>query len=548
MSASNVRQLPAGRGANAQTVALERKAIGGLLDLPDKQALCEASGLSRTDFVHDRYGDTLAVIRSLVDRRIEVTPATVAAYGKTIGKLDDSDLEWLADCRATNEETKESLLALCNELRVHSRARATRKALVEEVQAIDAGRFSPALAASKLDGIAMTLSRDFVPDETAESDLMEVNATWDRNAAAGTTEWDPTGVRILDTALGGGWAPRLGFIAGAPGTGKTGLLASIIKAQLELEPATPVIDPETGLDTRTTTGLFGLEDGTDWLVRRWLAEAIGIKLGDVGSLKLDEEKTLLRDAANARFHPLVTRIRTYRRDSITPRNLVRMLNDWYFRPLPGFKRGIRRAYVDHLGELDLSDDAAVKEYWRQVGEGVRLARNFSFRTGCPVIFLVHDTDEEANKPGAKEGPPNPSKLAGGRAIDRKARQIVGVWNYGGPWGEWRGTVLKNTTGGPRGVTVGFERVYDAAMVKASEGRVIDLKEEAAAAAAEREKKAEDKAAEKKKKADAERREKKRLEREEKERLEAEAAKKKAAAEAAKKSEAPAQISFIGPPT
>lgn len=541
MSASNVRQLPSGR--NAQTIALERKAIGGLLDLPDKQALLEAAGLSPSDFVHQRYGDTLGVIRSLVDRRIEVTAATVAAVGKTAGKLDETDLEWLADCRATNEETKESLLALCNELRVHARARTTREALVREVQAIDSGRFSPSRAAGVLDGIAMTLSRDFVPDETAEADLMEVNATWDRNVEAGTTEWDPTGVRILDQALGGGWAPRLGFIAGAPGTGKTGLLASIIKAQLELEPSTPVLDPETGLDTRTTTALFGLEDGTDWLVRRWLAEAIGIKLGDVGSLRLDDEKKALRDAANDRFHPLVTRIRTYKRDSITPRNLVRMLNDWAYRPLPGFAKGIRRAYVDHLGELDLNDEQAIKEYWRQVGEGVRLTRNFSYRTGIPVIFLVHDTDEEANKPGAKEGPPNPSKLAGGRAIDRKARQILGVWNYGGPWGEWRGTVLKNTTGGPRGVTVGFERVYDAAMVKANEGRIIDLKKEAADAAAEREKKAEDKAAEKKKKQDEERREKKRKEREEREQLEREAAEKKAA-ELAKKSATPAQISFI----
>lgn len=433
--------------------------------------LLDASGLvGREDFQNERYGAALDVMRSLAIARAKITPHLVVAHGKTNGnRLDDADLVWLTDCASTNQHDRAGLLQLAEELRVQSRARSTARALREQLAEIEAGRFQPGRTSGALDAISQKLARDFVPPSTADEDLQIINARWDDHAEHGTSELDPYGIRVMDEISGGGAPPKLIFIAGRPGSGKTALAASIIKAQLQL-------DEHVDFADQSTTGVFGLEDGTEWLSLRWLAEGIGMKLGEVGWKKLTPELQAKRDEVNQRLHPLLARVRTYKRESITPADLIRLATNWVFNPLPGRKKGVRRLVTDHLGELDLSNDRDVRAYWEKVLDAVTRARNFTNRYHVPWIFLVHDT-EDANAPGKKEGPPKASALAGGRSLDRKARQIWGVWNKGGAWGEWRTTLLKNT-GGPHGDTVVLERIYDAAMVTPTGGKKVDLEKEA----------------------------------------------------------------------
>lgn len=481
------------------------------MDLPHSEQIevLDAAGLTgNEDFVNPRYAAALDVIRSLATAQQKLTPHLVVAHGKTNGnRLDDPDLVWLTDATGSNRHDKAGLLQLAEELRVQSRARSTARLLEEQLAEIKAGRFQPGRASGALDAIAQRLARDFAPASTAAEDLDVINARWDDHADAGTSLLDPWGIKVMDEISGGGAPPKLIFIAGRPGAGKTALAASIIKAQLQLDEHLPFAD-------QSTTGVFGLEDGTEWLSMRWLAEGMKMKLNEVGWKKLDAEQAQLRDEVNVRIHPLLLRVRTYKRDTITPVEMIRLASNWVFNAMPGRKKGVRRLFTDHLGELDLRNDRDVRAYWEKVLEAVTLARNFTNRFAVPWTFLVHDT-EDANAPGKKEGPPKASALAGGRSLDRKARQIWGVWSKGGPYGEWRSTLLKNT-GGPHGDTVVLERIFNAAMVTPTGGQKVDLDKEEQEEIAKREAVKEDKASEKKKKTDAERREKKKLEAAEKE--------------------------------
>lgn len=445
------------------TNQLEEAILGGVLDLPDQLELIDAAGLGRDDFENPRIALAWTVARRLAERRLQVVADTVCSAGKNHGLLSESDLPWLQGLQASNALNRAQVLQLAEDLRVVARARAVRQQLQNQIDLIDRGRFHPGHAVGALEAIIHGLATDFAADDTADADLLALNASWDKNIADGKSTLDPTGIRVLDEVIGG-LPPNIFFVEGRPGVGKNAFLAGVIKAQLRADAHLP-------LEKQSRTGLFGLEDGTEWLSRRWMAEDTGIRLRDIGWRKPNEDEAARRDLANDALYPLLKRVQTYRQDTISRPELLRRALRMVFH------QGVRRIFIDNLGEVNHVDARARMEYWQGVAETVRVMRNFAFRFGIPVGFLVHDTEDDP-RPG-HEGPPNPKKMAGGKAAGNRARLVLGLWTKGQAL---RATVTKaNELGaaGMLGPTVEFERDYDAGTITADGGRQIDLKDEAA---------------------------------------------------------------------
>src|SRR5690606_38620322 len=109
-------------------------------------------------------------------------------------------------------------------------------------------------------------------DETGESDVISLLDSWE---AASRGEYDPllpTGIRIIDEHVGG-WERNLNLVGGLPSVGKSALIATIIGNQLK---------------AGRKVGLFGLEEGTLWLLKRLVARDTGLQLRAVGRARLTD--------------------------------------------------------------------------------------------------------------------------------------------------------------------------------------------------------------------------------------------------------------------
>lgn len=455
MTFDNVLPFP----KTAQSQEIEAKILGAVLDLDEQHSLIEAMGLQSGDFTDARCSIAFGIAGRLAERRQEVNALTVCSTGKRFKMLGDEHLEWLAGLEAANALSKATALQLAGDLRAQARGRSVLSDLKREVELIERGRFNAARVAGALEGIAGALVRDFAPDETADSDLMQILATWDAHAASGTSALLPTGIKVIDDLIGG-FPPTLSFIAGEPGRGKTALLGSIIQAQL----MNGALNPEDKI------GLFGLEDGTSWLSQRWLAKGTGMSLKEVGWKAPTPEQVALRDATSEAVFPLLQRVVAYKGDTITTDQMVHRASHWVF------QHKVKCIYLDHLGEVDHRDPRRREEHWQQVAETVRRMRNFATRYAVPVVMLVHTTDDGVNARGV-EGPPKANAMAGGRSIDRKARLIIGLWNKKSAL---RGTILKSTHTDATNTTIEFERIFHAGLVTPDGGRVVNLDAEAAA--------------------------------------------------------------------
>lgn len=442
---------------------VEGKLIGAVLELPDKFDLVESIGLSREDFKNPRAAIAWTIIRKLAERRLDVTAVTVCSAGQRVRLLGDEDLRWLTDIQESNLLTREQVIQVAEDVRMQSRARNIRAQLQQQIDLIDRGRFAPSHASDALTTIVQELATDFARDETADTDLLALNASWDRNVTSGRTGFDPTGIRILDEMIGG--HPRnLFLVHGRGGVGKNAYLATVIRAQLR---ADAHLQPEE----QGRTGLFGLESGTKWLTNRWQAEDLGIVLRDVGSKRLTPEQQEAKARIDEEHYALLRRVEIYSGHSASRAELIRRAMRWVF------SKKVTRIYVDNLREIRHVDPRQRMEWWQGVAETVRAWRDFAERYEVPVGILVHDTEDDP-KPGY-EGPPNPKKMMGGQDAGARARLVLGMWSKGS---SVRVTVTKANelaAAGMDGPTMEFARNFDAGTFDPHGGRVLNLEAEKA---------------------------------------------------------------------
>jgi replicative DNA helicase len=208
--------------------------------------------------------------------------------------------------------------------------------LLQEVSVIDAGRFQPGRAVDALNNIVRGLATDFAPNETADVDLLELNHQWDENVRTGQTMLVPTGIRVLDQALGGGTPRNLWGLQGKPGSGKNMIFTTMAKSKL-------LVDHHG--ERRTKLGIVGLENGTAWLTRRWQAEDLGLAQKEIGSKKLSPEEAQHKAQVDQRHFELLNRIHVYRYGGAGIGEVVRRIMRWVF------DEGVTEVLVDNLREF-----------------------------------------------------------------------------------------------------------------------------------------------------------------------------------------------------
>jgi len=436
-----------------QPEALEPKVLGALLDNgAHLKAMLAASGLSEESFTSSRGKAIWRIVRFLVEKERSVSALAVISAGRLARAFGPQDEAFITQVELENVVTPEQLSQVLDDFRAARRALGLSALLRSTADAIDSRGIAPDAVWQTL-GAARNLLQEEAPDATAATDVIELLDAWERNERAGKSLLVPTGIKILDEMIGG-YPHSLTIVAGEPGSGKTGFIASSIRAQLALDPNLRV-------------GVFGLEDGTSWLTRRWLAADSGVPLREVGWGKRSDEQRATIEAAGQAAHDVLARVTTFKLNKIRISELVRRCAAWKRR------HGVGCIFIDNASQFELRTGAKFEQPFELLAQGLEDLRQWAIDEGVAVVLLSHTNVEQgASK---RPGPPALHSMRGGRAGDQKARLMLGLWKKNS---SWRCTMLKGNELAEAGETIEFERIPAAGLIEPGGGRLVNLDQEA----------------------------------------------------------------------
>lgn len=227
-------------------------------------------------------------------------------------------------------------------------------------------------------------------------------------------------------------ASCLGVVAARSGMGKTAALATLCHFWV--------------VTLKKRLGLFGLEDGTRWLVERWVARDFGMDWGDVGSFVPEQDTRSLNDMpwmpkdladvkhgpAESYFTPRMTfwgalsayerildeRMHRHAAGGIAAEQLLAKCRRW-------IDDGAEVIVVDHGLRVDYAPGRD-ERLDRAIGRNIDRLSDLTVQTGVPIILAWHlnrSAGDDASAPAMKD-----VKESG--YLDATASTVLGQWRSG----------------------------------------------------------------------------------------------------------------------
>ena len=450
--------------SDLKPIEAEAVLLGALLDADGAllgstaSELAETCGLGAEDFTDPRARLYWQSAVRLSEHKRPVDAVTVWAAAKLSGQVSDADLVWLQGLQARNSLNKARFIQVAESFRHDARGMATATRLEMLAQELRARRQGPSQISGQLEALASMLTSQWAPDQSADGDVVEILSEWDyAGEAGGRPMVVPTGITAVDEVMRG-WKPNLNLIIGQPSAGKSAFSASSIVAQIRAG-----IRP----------GIFGLEDGTRWLMRRLMAQELKIPVGDIARFPLTVEQRERIAEFTPEWIRLAKELTTFKFSSIGVTELCRRSVHWIK------NRGVGAIWVDHGGLIE-HEKSHGEDNRTALGKTLFKVRAVGEKNNVPMVVLMHTSRPDPKD--REERPPKMTEIAESAYAERHAFKILGLWLKDG---ELRATILKDKEG-RRDVTIALQRVAEAAMVHATEGEVVDLNKERSMARQSRE--------------------------------------------------------------
>jgi replicative DNA helicase len=272
-----------------------------------------------------------------------------------------------------------------------------------------------------------------------------------------------------------GFVPNLNVLAGRSGNFKTGFATGCVTDWVFRQ--------------RLTGGVFGLEDGVEWVTDRPTAQHMGIAYGEVGASRLPggdestaryhEEK--LQDWMSQLHAAYEERLFVY---DVTDTGIDADTPSISFPDLLAEARrmihhGARFILIDHGLRIEYPRSHREQREDQAIGKAMDALANLGMRTGVPIIMLWH-----LNRNSDDEAQPKRSDLKESGYLDAAARVILGLWRQQSRQGHQLVTAVKATKG-KEGITAALEVDGPSGLLRASNGYVVDFEAERATAQEER---------------------------------------------------------------
>jgi replicative DNA helicase len=419
------------------------------------QSLIDSTGLKREDFGDAKARLVWGIMTKLAAARRPVSPATIYAYGRSTKSFTERDQIWLQEMenmgvaldRATFDDLAAGMLQQCRIAQLATVLETNLNLLRTDRPNVEAIRLT--LEAALRETTVALVDKS----STGEQDLIDLAAKWER-VELGEEKADviPTGIQALDELIGGFYA-NLNMIIGAPSEGKSAFVATVI---------------ELLLYAGEKVGVFGLEDGTQWIQRRHVAKRMGINAREVGRKKRGDiivngvGGNQLWANATEELAPLMRNLFTNPEAGLRPDVLLRIAEKWRL-------KGCRIFFVDHGGELDHSN-RNIDEHRLRIAASYRALRNWAFNNGVAVVAVAHTRRKDDRD--VEPRPPRADEVRDCSDIENMARMMIGVWSV--PGEDYVRLTSAKVTEGARYKTVKVAKVAGGVLLDPDNCEVIDL--------------------------------------------------------------------------
>ena len=455
----------------------ERWVVGALLhdskvdSVEAGQKMLDAVGLTPAEFSDSRMGRAFGAVEVLLRQGRPATASEVAEI--LMPGNPRAAMEALRDLRAQAVPNADLLAAHASKLRHLAGLRRTHAYLSSAAEGItpksDANRLASDLAtfAAGL-GVATSGYR------LASEDVARIIEQQEAVNLGTRTPVVPTGIELLDEHITG-FRNTLSLIAGAPGVGKTALMATVIenvsnafarRRAEQLRAAGQTEGPTYGGDR---VGLMALEDGTEAITSRLVAKHSGLAWGAIGAIRLTDYQLEQFQLGCAEAHTVMDRVQKFETEdggSITASKVVGIARDWILH------RRVKILFIDHLGEI-AHETSERERHDLRIKAMAQELRSIAIRFSVPIV-LLHHLNREAQK--TTTGRPSLHHLAESEYLGRICRLALGLWP-GTEEDTVHLSILKQSrgaTGAAVGRTLVLKRRKEAAMVSNLGGTVVDL--------------------------------------------------------------------------
>jgi replicative DNA helicase len=434
------------------------KALLGCCFLEGK--LPEAARVLRLeDFGDARHAAVFAAMGALHASGVAVDSLTVAERLRELGTLGQAGgVAYLTqlDAAVHLSGNLRAYVATVRDRAMRRAVAARAQALLEEAHNL---RRPPGRVAHEAgeDFRGLALSGGEEADERGHLDVESLNESWEAFAAGQRSPYLPSGLEALD-AVFRGFVPNLNLVGGKASMGKTAFVAEVAWGWLQ---------------RGVPGGIFGLEDGTRWLVERHCARAVGLDLGDVGACRLHDVQQEAYQRFMGEAWDVTSRLlRVHRTSGLAAPELLRKAERW-------IAGGARWLVVDHGGRIAHESSSAKERYDLAIKRTAEGLDNLAHNTGVPIIVNWHFNREGSKQEGQR---PTMEAFKESGYLEAFSGTMLGLWERPENEGHLLVTVVKNRKG-PRDVTVALERDARYGLVKSTGGFALDFKAESAAAQA-----------------------------------------------------------------
>lgn len=447
-----------------QDVAIERAILGGLLaDFSlygmESPAWRAANALKSDDMADVKHALVLGAMRQVFEAGTTPDYLSVAVALKNAGHLvsvgGPAFLMGLdAGIGFTGNMAKN--VALVRDLARRRRLDAMYEAAKAELS--DTTKPISVVAGVQAERIAaLSVETDEEVERMGDADVEAVNQRWDDFYNGKPGRFLPVGIDVVD-GIFKGFTHNLNLIGGKASIGKTAFVAEIAWGWME-----------RGLPG----GIFGLEDGTEWLWERHCSRKVGIPYADVGECVLHEYQLGTYETAYHRAREMLGKMLfTHTVSGLDAPGLLEKAKRW-------IRKGAKWILIDHGGRIE--HEAKEKESFNlSIKRTVQALDDLAHNSGVPIIVNWH-----FNRPGSAAGLPTMEAFRESGYLEAFSGTMLGLWERQQDEGMLLLTCVKNRKG-KRDWTVALERDAKHGLVHRTGGRVIDLKAEADAARLEEE--------------------------------------------------------------
>lgn len=437
---------------------LEAAVVGALLDAEgpllhaDTALLLALTALTPEDFTDKLCRRSMRVLCAIGERRGTGGALAVWASLRNLTGTPADGHTRLQAWQGANTLNRVELAGHATALKRLAKLRRLEDFHRKQLEVLAAADAQPDREVASLEEFARYMATNSEVDETAEVDAIELDSEWEAHTRGEFEPLLPTGVEVLDNAIIG-WERNLNIVGGLPGVGKSSLLATVITNQLR---------------AGHKVGLFGLEEGTRFVLKRLLAQGLGLGLQQVGRARLqawqqEKYQHLLGDWHAA----LAPNFYVHRTGGLTASQLVARAKRWVV------AHGVSCIYVDHGGEVQHEPATYERDkHDRAYASTCRALRNLALNYKVPVVLASH-----FNRDTYERGRPSLKSFAHSEEVGRMASTAVGLWRQEDNEAELLCEVIKQRQG-RRGFTLRLEWDAPTGSVLSQGGGEVDWKKEA----------------------------------------------------------------------